>query len=108
MEGTFPQCKMADNLLLHNGNKVLLRIGLTLSKIAKGRLLALFPWAFGFWSSLGSSSPFLLRINALVDHVMGKCKTLELEESRSRMASILGVSCSFPESELHILPYLVM
>lgn len=32
MEGAFPQCKMADNLLTHNGNKVL-QIGLTLSKI---------------------------------------------------------------------------
>jgi hypothetical protein len=67
MQGTFPQCKMADNLLLHNGNKVLLQIGLTLSKIAEERLLVLFPWALCFWSPLGSSSPCLLRINALVD-----------------------------------------
>lgn len=34
MEGTFPESKMADNLLLHNGTKVL-QIGLTLSKLKK-------------------------------------------------------------------------
>lgn len=38
---------------------------------------------------------------------MGKCKTLELEESGSRVFSVLGVSYTLPESELHILSYFV-
>lgn len=103
MEGTFPQCKMADNLLLHNGNKVLLQIGLPLSKIEKELLLASFPWALCFWTPLGSSSPFLLRINALVDHLIGKCKTLEPGEC---------VSCTlcvtlFQSLSLNSLPFVV-
>lgn len=66
MEGTFPQCKMADNLLLHNGNKVLLQIGLTLSKIKKQITLTLVPQSLCFGFLLCTPSPLLTGINVLV------------------------------------------
>lgn len=66
MEGTFPQCKMADNLLLHNGNKVLLQRGLTLSKIKKQILLTSVPQSLCFWFLRCPPSPLLTGIDVLV------------------------------------------
>lgn len=90
MEGTFPQCKMADNLLLHNGNKVL-QIGLTPRKIEKQIMLILVPQSFCFWPPLRSPSPFLTRIRAFISHVVSKSK-----DSGFRRVWLLCVTKSGP------------